>query len=68
MKPWHDSLPIGVEIHSDLSDCPDALVAYAAATGEYGLWIHDGGSSYMVIRHCPWCGTALALNGVVDVD
>lgn len=48
------------DIHSDLSDCPDALVAYSAKTGDFGLRIHDGGSSVVTIQYCPWCGTHLA--------
>lgn len=24
--------------------------------GEYGIRILDGGSSYLVISYCPWCG------------
>ncbi|EFV14924.1 DUF6980 family protein [Segniliparus rugosus] len=45
--------------HKDPFDCPDALVHYSAALREYGLIIHDGGSSFIVIRHCPWCGLRL---------
>lgn len=26
---------------------------------EYGVPIRDGGSSYLVILYCPWCGTKL---------
>ena len=26
---------------------------------EYGLIIHDGGSSYIDIKYCPWCGSKL---------
>lgn len=24
--------------------------------GEYGVPVRDGGSSYLVIEYCPWCG------------
>jgi len=27
--------------------------------GTYGIPIHDGGSSIIEIKHCPWCGTEL---------
>jgi hypothetical protein len=43
--------------HQDRSDCPDALIAFA--DGEYGLFVHDGGSSFITINYCPWCGTKL---------
>jgi Domain of unknown function (DUF6980) len=26
---------------------------------EYGIIIHDGGSSHIVINYCPWCGARL---------
>ena len=42
--------------HSDPFDCPDALVKYSEDSGEYGLIIHDGGSSIVKIEYCPWCG------------
>jgi len=41
--------------HADPSDCPDALVGRTSAK-RYGLYIHDGGSSYIEIHFCPWCG------------
>jgi hypothetical protein len=45
--------------HPDRYDCPDALVVYVENLNEYGLIIHDGGRSYVVIAHCPWCGASL---------
>ena len=39
--------------------CPDKLVDYLPKFNEYGLVIHDGGSSHLVIRYCPWCGADL---------
>lgn len=46
------------EQHPDPFDCPDHLV-YRTAGGGFGLIIHDGGSSFIAIRFCPWCGAAL---------
>lgn len=46
-------------VHSEPSDCPDALVVHLS-TGEFGLRIHDGGSSFITIQYCPWCGKHLA--------
>jgi hypothetical protein len=40
--------------HPDRHDCPDCLVEYVP-----GLLIHDGGSSSLQIRFCPWCGAGL---------
>ena len=45
--------------HPDLSECADSLVSYDARFDEYGLRIHDGGSSSLAIKHCPWCGIRL---------
>jgi hypothetical protein len=50
---WH------CDMHSDPFDCPDCLVHYVEKFDEYGLIIHDGGTSFCLISHCPWCGTAL---------
>ena len=54
-----DQLSQVCEIHADPADCADALACYLPKFDEYGLWIHDGGSSFMAIRFCPWCGTKL---------
>ena len=34
-------------------------VVYVPKFREYGLRISDGGSSYRLIRICPWCGAKL---------
>lgn len=45
--------------HSDPFECPDMLVHYSPKFDEYGIMIHDGGSSTIVIEFCPWCGNKL---------
>jgi len=45
--------------HEDPFDCPDALVMFDARFQEYGLIIHDGGTSVVGIAFCPWCGSRL---------
>jgi uncharacterized protein DUF6980 len=47
------------DTHADRYDCPDALISFIAKWREYGLIIHDGGSSSIIISYCPWCGTRL---------
>jgi len=44
---------------SDEYECADSLVHYSARFDEYGLIIHDGGTSSLGISHCPWCGAKL---------
>lgn len=48
------------EQHPDPADCPDSLVGYSPNCDEYGIRVHDGGSSWVVIDYCPWCGKQLA--------
>ena len=47
------------QIHPDPNECPDALITYSPRFDEYGLIIHDGGSSNIHIHFCPWCGARL---------
>ncbi len=37
----------------------DEPLSYNAKFREYGIRVADGGSSYITIKHCPWCGTSL---------
>ncbi len=46
--------------HKDRFDCPDCLIHYAEKNGEYGIIIHDGGTSFAGIQFCPWCGKGLS--------
>jgi len=45
------------EQHRSRWDCPDALVC--KTKNGFGLIIHDGGSSFVSIEYCPWCGKSL---------
>jgi hypothetical protein len=47
------------EQHRDRFECPDCLIEYSARFNEYGIIIHDGGSSVCRIKFCPWCGSPL---------
>lgn len=37
----------------------DDIIYYSLKFDEYGIIIHDGGSSYITIEFCPWCGKRL---------
>jgi len=45
--------------HAEAAEFPDAPVTYVPKFDEYGLLIHDGGSSFVTIQYCPWCGAKL---------
>lgn len=45
--------------HPNQYDCPDQLIAYLNTSQLYGLIIHDGGTSFIKIAYCPWCGASL---------
>jgi len=47
------------EQHTGRFDCADCLIKYEPKFDEYGLIIHDGGSSSISIQFCPWCGARL---------
>jgi hypothetical protein len=53
------ALTMSCDQHDDPWDCPDVAVIYHEPFDEYGIPIRDGGMSYLLIEHCPWCGTAL---------
>jgi hypothetical protein len=53
-----DQLTRTCDQHPDPYDCPDALVI-RAESGEYGIPVRDGGTSYCVIHYCPWCGATI---------
>jgi hypothetical protein len=38
----------------------DICLLYVAKFREYGVRVLDGGSSYVVIDYCAWCGRKLA--------
>ena len=45
--------------HSDPFDCPDCLISYIPKFDEYGIIVHNGGSSSVEITFCPFCGAKL---------
>lgn len=47
------------DMHSDPIDCPDATLIHIQSKGKYGIPVRDGGSSYIAIDYCPWCGIKL---------
>lgn len=61
---WTQRIPLHVDKEEvmprkhDKYECPDCILI---SSGDgYGIPIHDGGSSFIVIKFCPWCGSALS--------
>ena len=54
-----EALDFSCSQHASKYDCPDSLISYSECFDEYGLIIHDGGSSVINISYCPWCGKKL---------
>ncbi|MGE0768488.1 MAG: hypothetical protein AB7L90_18705 [Hyphomicrobiaceae bacterium] len=53
------SLELHCDQHADPFDCPDVALVFHEIFGEYGIPVRDGGASYLLITHCPWCGAEL---------
>ena len=51
-------LAMSCDIHQP-EECPDFIVGYFQSTRDFGLRIHDGGTSMILIDFCPWCRTQL---------
>lgn len=47
------------DVHKDEYACPDVLIHYDEIFDEFGIIIHDGGTSVSVISFCPYCGSKL---------
>ena len=45
---------ISCDEHDDPWECPD--ITLVKTENGYGIPIRDGGSSYIGIKYCPWCG------------
>ncbi|WP_395074820.1 DUF6980 family protein [Hyphococcus sp.] len=56
------ALEMNCDTHDDPFECPDSLIAYNEGLNRFGLIVHDGGSSVIMIRHCPWCGERLGIS------
>jgi hypothetical protein len=50
---------LNCDIHENPFDCPDQLIYCDEKEKNFGLIIHDGGSSFIAIQFCPWCGSNL---------
>ena len=37
----------------------ETAILYLPKFREYGIAVTDGGSSFIAIHYCPWCGTSL---------
>ncbi len=45
-------------IHKHAWQCPDVtIIKYKKG---FGIPVRDGGSSFILIQYCPWCGKKLS--------
>ncbi|WP_181308400.1 hypothetical protein [Rufibacter sp. XAAS-G3-1] len=44
------------EIHDSIYDCPDVILDRNEQGSQFRILIHDGGTSGISIKFCPWCG------------
>jgi len=54
-----DAVTFTCHMHPDPWDCPDYTIVYMKKSKLYGLPIRDGGSAFIPINYCPWCGVHL---------
>ena len=47
------------DIHKNPFKCPDKIIIFDEKDNDYGLIIHDGGTSSIGISFCPWCGSEI---------
>ncbi|GAB1265143.1 DUF6980 family protein [Aurantivibrio infirmus] len=58
-REMNKNLTLDCDTHDNVFECPDVLINFIPKFDEYGLIIHDGGSSVISISYCPWCSTKL---------
>ena len=47
------------DIHPNIFECPDNIICFNEEKEVHGVIIHDGGTSFILIDFCPWCGKRL---------
>ncbi len=55
---------------NDQFDCPDNLIYFSEEHAAYGIIVHDGGTSFVTLNFCPWCGVRVGKGGperIIDV-
>jgi hypothetical protein len=52
---YYSTMPC--DIHNDPWECPEMTIVKTSQG--YGIPVRDGGSSYISISYCPWCGIRL---------
>ena len=53
--------------HPDVHECPDVIV-YQSDSGDFRIPIRDGGTSFLTITYCPWCGSPLQTANIKSDD
>lgn len=58
VPPGPEYLDLGYTRKHDKYQCADCVIY--ETEGKFGIPVHDGGTSYITIKFCPWCGRRLA--------
>ena len=58
IKSYFNSLKTVVPL-ANRKSCPPQPDTSRRSSRCYGLYVHDGGSAFVEIRFCPWCGARL---------
>ena len=58
-KPCNDKHDYCCEMMACYIQGEDEIVVYTPEFREYGIPVHDGGTSQITIYFCPWCGKRL---------
>lgn len=58
-EPMNYQVNFNCDTHDNPFECPDKIIFLDEKDNDYGLIIHDGGSSIIGIEFCPWCGSKL---------
>ena len=58
-EPMRHHSTLSCTVHASAQECPDVLVTWSNQHGP-GLPVRDGGSSFVGIKFCPWCGALVS--------
>lgn len=64
-KTFEHHATTGCGDHASRRECPDTILDECDLG--WGIPVHDGGSSVILISYCPWCGKKVS-NAIAALD